>query len=192
MIAGLSGRVAGKSFDSLLIDVQGVIYRVGTSTSTLTGIETDSPMVTVHTHLVVREDQLALFGFLTVEELKLFETLITVTGIGPRLGCAILSRFPVDKLHNAIQSGDADLLATVPGVGKKTAARLIVDLRGKLPTVFAGGESQGGGSDDAIEALRSLGYSAIEAADALAGISTPADATVEDRVVAALQFLSAT
>jgi Holliday junction DNA helicase RuvA len=190
VIAGLTGEVVGKSVDSLLIDVQGVIYRVGTSTTTLADLANETGPVTVHTHLLVREDQLAIYGFSSRDELQLFETLITVTGVGPKLGCAILSRLPVDQLRNAIQSGDADLMATVPGVGKKTAARLIVDLRGKLPSVFTGGAAVRAEDEEVVEALRSLGYTPAEAAQALAGISVVAGAPVEDRVLAALQFLS--
>jgi Holliday junction DNA helicase RuvA len=190
MIAGLTGEVVGKSVDSLLIDVNGVIYRVGTSTTTLADLANESGPVTVHTHLLVREDQMALYGFSSQDELQLFQTLITVTGVGPKLGCAILSRLPVDQLRDAIQAGDADLMATVPGVGKKTAARLIVDLRGKLPSVFVGRARSGGVDDEVAEALRSLGYTPAETAEALAGMSIGTTATVEDRVLAALQFLS--
>jgi len=190
VIAGLTGAVVGRSVDSLLIDVNGVIYRVGTSTTTLAEVANAPGPVTVHTHLLVREDQMALFGFTSPDELQLFQTLITVTGVGPKLGCAILSRLPVDQLRNAIHAGDADLMATVPGVGKKTAARLIVDLRGKLPSMFAASAAGRGGEDEAVEALRSLGYTPSEAAEALAGISVEASATTEDRVLAALQYLS--
>ena len=174
----------------MLIDVNGVIYRVGTSTTTLTEVANEPGPITLHTHLLVREDQMALYGFASRDELQLFETLITVTGVGPKLGCSILSRLTVDQLRNAIQAGDADLMATVPGVGRKTAARLIVDLRGKLPAMFAGGVAGGGQDDEFSEALRSLGYTPYEIAQAVAGISDMSASSVEDRVVAALQFLS--
>lgn len=191
MIAGLTGRVAASTSDSILLDVHGVIYRVGTSTSTLADLAGADGPVTLFTHLFVREDMLALYGFRTQDELQLFETVTTVSGIGPRLGVAILSRFPVDQLRNAIQAGDADLLATVPGVGKKTAARMIVELRGKLPTVFAGaGTGIRAEDDDVLEALRALGYSVSEAASAMAGSAANAGPSVEERIVAALQFLS--
>ncbi len=191
MIAGLTGRVTGSSADSVLLDVNGVIYRVGTTTSVIAELTGTQEPVTLHTHLFVREDQMALYGFRTADELQLFETVTTVSGIGPRLGVAILSRFPVDQLRNAIQAGDADLLSTVPGVGKKTAARMIVELRGKLPTVFAGGgASVRADDDDVLDALRALGYSAAEAASAMAGSAANAGPSVEERIVAALQFLS--
>ncbi|MEA2584674.1 MAG: holliday junction helicase RuvA, partial [Thermomicrobiales bacterium] len=134
MIAGLRGRLDAKLADALLVDVGGVVYRVGTSASTVSEIGDIGEPVRLQTHLFVREDQMTLYGFATDDELKLFETLITVTGVGPRLACAILSSLRVETLHEAIQAGNADLLATVPGVGKKTAARLILELRGKLPT----------------------------------------------------------
>ncbi|MGE3797735.1 MAG: Holliday junction branch migration protein RuvA [Thermomicrobiales bacterium] len=191
MIAGLTGRVVGTTADSVLLDVNGVIYRVGTTTAAISELAGVDGPVMFHTHLLVREDMMALYGFRTADELQLFETVTTVSGIGPRLGVAILSRFPVDKLRNAIQSGDADLLATVPGVGKKTAARMIVELRGKLPSVFAGGGAAvRGDEEDVIDALRALGYSAGEASAAIVGSAPKAGSSVEERIVAALQFLS--
>jgi Holliday junction DNA helicase RuvA len=191
VIAGLRGVVAGTSSDSVLLDVNGVIYRVGTTTSTLAELASADGPVYLHTHLMVREDAMALYGFRSPDELQLFETVTTVSGIGPRLGVAILSRFTVDQLRNAIQAGDADLLATVPGVGKKTAARMIVELRGKLPSVMSGGASGVTSDDnDVLEALRSLGYNAAEASVAMAASAASAGPTVEERIVAALQFLS--
>lgn len=174
-----------------MLDVNGVIYRVGVTTTTIAELASSDGPVLLHTHLMVREDMMALYGFRTLDELQLFETVTTVSGIGPRLGIAILSRFSVDQLRNAIQAGDADLLATVPGVGKKTAARMIVELRGKLPSAMSGGAAAVSSDDnDVLEALRSLGYSAGEAAGAMAASAERAGPTVEERIVAALQFLS--
>ncbi len=174
-----------------MLDVNGVIYRVGVTTTTIAELASADGPVLLHTHLMVREDMMALYGFRTPDELQLFETVTTVSGIGPRLGIAILSRFSVDQLRNAIQAGDADLLATVPGVGKKTAARMIVELRGKLPSAMSGGSAAVSSDDnDVLEALRSLGYSAGEAAGAMAASAERAGPTVEERIVAALQFLS--
>lgn len=191
MIAGLRGLVAGTSSDAVLLDVNGVIYRVGTTTTTIAELANADGPVMLHTHLMVREDLMAIYGFRTVDELQLFETVNTVSGIGPRLGVAILSRFTVDQLRNAIQAGDADLLSTVPGVGKKTAARMIVELRGKLPTVMIGGLSTGSSDDsDVLEALRALGYNASEAATAMTATAAHAGPSIEERIVAALQFLS--
>lgn len=186
MIAGLRGLVAGKTEDALLVDCGGVIYRVGTSTSTLTGVGTTGDPVEVMTHLIVREDQLSLFGFATAEELSFFDILIGVTGIGPRLACAVLSTLTPEALFGALQGGDVDLLATVPGVGKKTAARIVVDLRGKLPETMAVGIHQPGNAD-VVEALRALGYSSQEVQQAMGRATFDAGMTVEERIVATLQ-----
>src|SRR5215216_1096865 len=128
MISGLIGRLDAKLADAVLVDVGGVIYRVGTSKTTLNEIGDVGETVRFSTHLFVREDQLTLYGFATPDELRLFETMIGVTGIGPRLACAILSHIQTDLLYQAIQTENADFLATVPGVGRKTAARLILEL----------------------------------------------------------------
>lgn len=191
MIAGLRGHIAGKLLDAILVDVGGVIYRVGTSATTLGDVGEIGDEVQLRTHLIVREDQLALFGFASLDELALFDTLITVTGVGPRLACAILSRLRPDALALAISDGDVNLLATVPGIGKKTAARLIVDLRGKIPETSAGaaGFVPNGAEDEAVAALRSLGYTAAEAAAALARTAQSGGSTLEERVFHALQDL---
>jgi len=190
MIAGLIGRLDAKLPDAVLVDVGGVIYRVGTSTTTLNDIGDVGETVRLSTHLFVREDQLTLYGFSSPEELRLFETLISVTGVGPRMACAILSSFDVSKLNEAIAQENADLLATIPGVGKKTAARLIVELRGKLPSVPGVSPLTGGIDAEAVEALRSLGYTTAEAHSAVARSKSSAGATVEERVVAALRELA--
>lgn len=196
MIAGLRGLIDTKTADSLLIDVGGMIYRVGTSATTLTEAGDPGDEIRLHTHLFVREDQLTLYGFASIDELRLFETMIAVTGIGPRLGCAILSHIRTDFLYEAIQTENADFLATVPGVGKKTAARLILELRGKLPKELGPGLASAPIGDqvqsDVLEALRSLGYTAAEAHAAVlrGGRDLDPDATVEDRILAALRQLS--
>jgi Holliday junction DNA helicase RuvA len=195
MIAGLRGRLEGKSADSVLVDVGGVIYRVGTSATTLTEAGEIGDDLRLHTHLFVREDQLTLYGFATPDELRLFETMIGVTGIGPRLACAILSHIQTDLLYQAIQTENADFLATVPGVGRKTAARLILELRGKLPTLSPDlaipVTREDAARDEVVAALRALGYTAAEAHTAAlrGGRDLGADASVEDRVLAALREL---
>jgi Holliday junction DNA helicase RuvA len=190
MISGLIGRLDTKLADAVLIDVGGVIYRVGTSTTTINDIGDAGEIVRLSTHLFVREDQLTLYGFATQDELRLFETLISVTGVGPRMACAILSHFAPDRLHEAIAQENVDLLATVPGVGKKTAARLIVELRGKLPSVAGISPLTGGIDAEVVEALRALGYTTAEAHSATARTKSTSGATVEERVVAALRDLA--
>ncbi len=191
MIAGLRGRLEAKLPDALLVDVGGVIYRVGTSATTLDEVGEPGDAVRLHTFLFVREDQLTLYGFAGTDELRLFETLIGVTGVGPRLACAILSRVGTDALHDAITHENIGLLATVPGVGKKTAARLILELRGKLVPAAPPADS-GPTRDDGevIAALRALGYTAAEAHAAAARVPHDPDLAVEDRLVAALRELA--
>lgn len=192
MIAGLRGRVAGKQADVLLIDVGGVIYRVGTSTSTVQMAGDVGDAIEVQTYLLVREDVLALYGFMAGEELRIFETLIQITGVGPRLACAILSAIKPDTLQLAVEQGNADLLATVPGIGKKTAARLILELRGKLPESGGTAVPAPTGEDrDVVAALRALGYSLAEANTAVARSQRQPGMTTEERIVAALQVIGA-
>lgn len=192
MIAALRGTLDARLADAVLIDVGGVIYRVNTSATTLNEIGEPGDDVRLRTHLIVREDQLTLYGFSTADELNLFETLIGVTGVGPKLACAVLSRLKPDELTTAITGENADLLATVPGVGKRTAARLILELRGKLVPVAAVSPTPGSQTDsEVVAALRALGYTAAEAHGAVARLPRDtSDAAVEERVVAALRDLA--
>lgn len=188
MIAGLRGVVAQKSDDAILVDVSGVIYRVGTSTNTLAGVGTVGDSIELMTLLVVREDALTLYGFATAEELRFFEVMTGISGIGPRIACAILSTFKPDSLFAAVQQGDVDLLATVPGIGRKTASRMIVELSGKLPEAQAAREFAMQ-DRDVIDALRALGYTASEAQAALGRAQIDPGMTAEERIVAALRYL---
>jgi Holliday junction DNA helicase RuvA len=195
MIAGLRGAIFQKFEDAVLVDVQGVIYRVNTSSSTLGDIGSTGDEVRLLTQLYVREDQMTLFGFATDDELRLFNTLIGVSGVGPKLALAILSRVRPDALELAINAENAELLATVPGVGRKTAARLILELRGKLvpATTAVGGVAQPSQEDaEVLAALRSLGYTTAEAHGALGRAPRDPGLTVEDRVVAVLRELAST
>jgi Holliday junction DNA helicase RuvA len=193
MIAGLRGAIFQKIEDAVLVDVQGVIYRVNTSAATLGDIGSTGDEVRLLTQLYVREDQMTLFGFATDEELRLFNTLIGVSGVGPKLALAILSRVRPDALELAINTENAELLATVPGVGRKTAARLILELRGKLvPAVTTTGAVAQPSQADAevLAALRSLGYTTAEAHGALSRAPRDPELSVEDRVVAVLRELA--
>ena len=192
MIAGLKGRIERKLGDAALVDVNGVIYRVNTSLVTLEEIGDTGESVRLFTHLYVREDQLALFGFASQDELRLFETLIGVSGVGPKMALAILSRVRPEALEAAINGENADLLATVPGVGRKTASRLILELRGKLVPSGVGAALGTPTREDAdvVAALRSLGYTTAEAHGALGRVPRDPDLTLEDRVLAALRELA--
>ena len=196
MIAGLQGIVDTKTADAIFVDVNGVVFQVGTSAVTLGQTGDPGADVRILTRLIVREDQLSLYGFATGDELRLFDTLIGVTGVGPRLACAILSRFPADQLHSVIATENATLLATVPGIGRKTAARLILEMRGKLPALRGGGPTAppgsipGAQSDDVVEALQALGYSSAEVAVVVNAIPTEVEGT-DQRLLYALQSLGA-
>jgi Holliday junction DNA helicase RuvA len=190
MIVGLHGAIEAKRSDALLVDVAGVIYRVGTSTSTLSVVGGTGEAVRLFTYLLVREDLLALYGFATQDELDLFEALISASGVGPKTACAVLSRFQPDQLREAIQQGNAQLFATVPGIGAKTAARLIVDLKGKLPEPAGGFGPLVAADDDVMAALRSLGYTAAEAMSAAVRVESLPGMTSEERVIAALRVIN--
>jgi Holliday junction DNA helicase RuvA len=146
--------------------------------------------VHLHTHLVLKEDGAALYGFATSAELHLFQTLITVSGVGPRLALNILSAFGAEEFSLAIAAGNPDAIAVVPGVGKKTAGRIVLELKGKLEKEWlAEGAPLTPDNADVLAALAALGYSVTEATHAAAHVSAPPDMPLEERVRQALQYL---
>jgi Holliday junction DNA helicase RuvA len=191
MIAGLRGTVHKTLSDAILLDVGGVVYRVNSNTRSIAELGEASEEVFLHTHLVVREDAMMLFGFTSEAELVWFETLITVNGVGPRLALAVLSKLSPEQLIAAIADEDLTLLSTVSGVGKRTASRILLDLRGKLPEDLDGPKVARITVEEAetIAALRALGYTAAESQTAVARIDLASDATPEERVIAALRQL---
>lgn len=190
MISGIRGPIHAKYPGIVLIDLHGFIVRVLTSQTTVADIGDVGDQVTLHTHLRVREDDITLYGFASPDELQLFELLMTVTGIGPRVALNILSTAPPDEVHRAIESEDIAALSRAPGVGKRTASRIILELRGKLPEpVGASGQPFAAADAEVLEALQALGYTGPEARDALARIERREGQTVEERVYAALQHL---
>jgi Holliday junction DNA helicase RuvA len=192
VIAAVRGTLEGRGVDHALVAVGGFVLRVASSGTTLRDLGEVGARVELHTHLYVREEILQLYGFASLEELRLFETLLGVTGIGPRLALAILSFASVDQLQAAILTEDTALLSKVPGVGRKTAARIILDLRGKLTAAVGAGAATGVPADPAtnevIEALQALGYSSSEAVQAVQALGEETrDLTPEQRVFAALR-----
>lgn len=182
MIAYVSGDVVTRGDDHVIVDVHGVGYKV------FVPRQPSSDAATLFTHHVVREDAQQLYGFETREELALFEMLITVPNVGPRAALSLLGVSRPAALAAAIASGDVAALARAPGVGKKTAERLIVDLRGKLARPGADREPAGMPlEDDAAAALQALGYTAAEALTALRGAPPASAASTEARVTAALR-----
>jgi holliday junction DNA helicase RuvA len=191
MISAIEGIIENRSADSITVKVGPISLAVHTSNNTLNQIGL-SGRVHLNTHLHVREDNITLFGFNTLEELNLFEKLITVSGIGPRLALALLSAFDPEKLVKAIVGEDAGLISQTPGIGKKIAARIIIDLKGKLEKEGVVGGIPGSirENTDVVAALVSLGYSVREAAQAASSISGSERMSLEEKVKTALQFLA--
>ena len=172
MIAYLMGRVAEKASGSCVVDVGGVGFRMAMSTSSLASLPAEGDTVTVHVHLYVREDELSLFGFESVEERALFEQLLTVSGVGPKVALATLSALAPATLTEAIAREDVVLISSVPGIGKKTAQRIILDLKDRLGLPDLAVAAPGVGADvvaEAREALLGMGFSSAEVAAALKG-----------------------
>ena len=193
MIASLDGLVSAVFADSLIVEVAGIGYRVYCAPAVLAAVSAGG-RAKLFTHHLVREDAQALYGFRTPEELGFFGLLQTVTGVGPKVALAIIGSRPVGDLQLAILSEDQALLTAVPGVGRKLAARICLELREKVAAAgVAAGASAGGvaGETEVIAALLALGYSAGEARQA--SRDAVADPSVgpglEDRVKAALRTL---
>lgn len=187
MIAQLEGKIVGNRGNAVILMVGGVGYQVAVSAYTL-GKLAGRDQVLLHIHTHVREDQFNLFGFLDEDELHMFELLISVSGIGPKMGLSILSVADLKTIRLAIVNKDPNILTRVSGVGKKTAEKLIVELQNKVTMVAGDEDGDASASQDALEALTSLGYSVAQAREALKLV--PADITdVSLRIRAALKNL---
>lgn len=178
MIAHLTGRVSAKTPTACVLEVGGVGFKLAMSTNSLAHLPALGDEVTVFTHLYVREDELSLFGFESEAEQALFEKLITVSGIGPKVALSALSALSPPALEGAIATGDDALIATIPGIGKKTAQRLIIELKDKVGVVGIGGKPavRSSASAEATDALASMGFSSAEVATALRGYDGPDEA----------------
>lgn len=190
MIGRLTGVLSEKRPPTVVVDVQGLGYEVDVPMSTFFLLPATGATVTLHTHLVVREDAHLLFGFGTEDERRVFRQLLRISGIGARTALAVLSGLSVPELHQAVAAQDGARLVRIPGIGKKTAERLLLELRDKLA---AGGLVPAGGDGatargDAQNALIALGYSEKEATAALTKV--PAEAPVQDAIRQALKLLS--
>lgn len=196
VIASLRGSVAAVSTDSLVLEVGGVGYRVFCGPPTLSSARPGST-IQLHTFHLVREDLQALYGFRDPQELGFFTLLTTVTGVGPKVALAIVASRPVPDLQLAILQGDEAVLTAVSGVGKRLAARVVLELREKVAAAggaasgAAGTGEQGATGSEVMAALQSLGYSASEAREAGRGAvaALPTGTSLEDRVKAALRQL---
>jgi holliday junction DNA helicase RuvA len=190
MISTLRGRLEATGTDWAIVEVNGIGFHVFMPTSAMVTLGKPGSPVHLFTHLHVREDNLALYGFSSFEELGLFQILIGVSGIGPKLALAMLSSMKTEHLIAAIASGNADMLTTVPGIGKKIAARLVLELKDKIGVSTAVIPLQvTEGSADVIAALTSLGYSIVEANRAV--VSLPdSSLSLEEKVKLALAYFT--
>lgn len=182
MIARIEGSIVAKTTDALIIDTGGVGYRVYTTPQILSGA---GDRMALYTYLSVRETALDLFGFQTLSELSFFEMLLSVSGIGPRSALAILGMAEPSVIASAISKGDSSYLTSVSGIGRKTAEKIVVELRDKVGTL---GTDMVSGDGDAVEALKSLGYSAQEAREALRLVPGAIEDTAK-RITEALKYL---
>ncbi len=189
MIAGLDGTLQSRSADGAIIKVGGVSLQVHMPSSTLSTLGDIGAEVHLYTHLHLREDKVALYGFATTEELELFRTLIGVSRVGPKVALGILSAMNPGQLALAVATGNVDLLSQVPGVGKKMASRLALELKGKLEGIMVTAPAEG--DAEVIAALTSLGYTPAEATSALATLPDSPELAVEDKIRLALQHFAA-
>jgi Holliday junction DNA helicase RuvA len=189
MIGRLSGTLAEKNPPQLLVDVNGVGYEVDVPMSTFFNLPGLGERVVLLTHFVVREDAQVLYGFLTHEERATFRQLVKISGVGPRTALSILSGLSVNELAQAVSLQESGRLVKVPGIGKKTAERLLLELKGKLGEAIAAPSAvQGDAQGDILQALVALGYSDREAATALKAL--PADVGVSEGIKLALKALA--
>ena len=194
MIAFLEGIVAGKTLSGAFLNVGGVGFEVGMSQAALAKLPQVGERALVHTHLQVRDDGMSLYGFLSIEEKALFEKLITVSGVGPKVALAALSSYTPDELAALIAAQDIAAVQRIPGVGKKTASRIVLELKGSLDQGVSGlfdedAKAAGKALDGAREALLSMGFTSAEADLALKG--APEDGTESALLQYALKKLGA-
>lgn len=190
MIASIHGVLEARRADHAIIRVGGFGVRVLAPSSTLNRLGDPGSEVTLYTHFHVREDGMTLYGFSGEEERDAFEQLITISGVGPKIALALLSVMDARTLYKAIAEEDQQRLAMAPGVGKRLAARLVLEMKGKLPALAALGGAAYASSKvqtEVLEALMGLGYSAVEAQAALAKIPQDQPMTLEEQITYALR-----
>ena len=203
MISYIRGTLAEKNEDSAVVEAHGVGYQIFVPVPVLSELSPLGESVKIYTYFSVREDGMSLFGFLSRQDLAMFKQLIGVNGIGPKSALGILSALRPDVLRMAVASGDAKTISRAPGVGPKTAQRIILDLKDKIrpEDVLAGGLEEslavpeeisgvGQAGKEAVEALTALGYSAAEAAGAVKKVKITEEMTAEDVLKGALRHLA--
>ncbi len=192
MIASISGILQHIGPNRLVVQVGGVGLEVFVPASVISRVGQVGQRVDLLTHLVVREEMLALYGFLTEEEKYTFEMLLTVPGVGPRLALAVLSSLSPEQLANAVHREEAELIARVPGVGKKTSQKIVLELKGRLVPAHLPGELAAISSRDTevMEALTAMGFSIVEAQAAIQSIPRDAPDELEERIRLALNYFA--
>ena len=190
MIGRLHGKLIEKTPPQVLVDVGGVGYEVDVPMSTFCNLPAEGSEITLLTHFIVREDAQLLYGFATAAERQTFRALIRISGVGPRIALAVLSGMSTQDLADAVEQGNATLLTRVPGIGKKTADRLVLELKGKLAgNAFApAGGAASAAQADSLSALMALGYSEREAQASVRAL--PAEVTVSEGIRLALKALA--
>lgn len=191
MIASIQGKVASTGRDHVVIATGGIGYKVFVPFPTLERVDIASEAF-LHTTLIVREDSLTLFGFATTDEREVFDILLTVNGVGPKLALAILSTLSLDSLRNAVVGERAEILTRVPGIGKKTAQKILIELKDKLKFGLdtAPVSAFDDLNSDVLDALVALGYSIVEAQTAIQSLPANAPPNVEERVRMALGYFA--
>jgi holliday junction DNA helicase RuvA len=192
VITAIEGILENKGTDSLTLKVGAISLAIIVPGSTLNQLASIGTSVKLHTHLHFREDTIALYGFVSRGELTVFQKLITVSGVGPRLACAILSTLNPEQIVSAIVGNNSDILSQSPGVGKKLAARIALELKGKIEKEWQGDLVSAilPGNADVITALTSLGYSIKEATQAVSSLPDSDELNIEDKIRMALQRLA--
>jgi len=190
MISSLHGKVESLGSDWAIINVGGIGFQVYMPTSTLSTLGAIGKEVQLYTHLHLREDNATLYGFASAEELTLFQTLIGVSGLGPKMALAMLSGMSIEQLVTAIATGSADLLTVIPGIGKKVASRIVLELKEKIGAgwITTPATQLAQENTDVLAVLTSLGYSAVEATKAVATLPATSDLSLEEKVKLALGY----
>jgi len=192
MIASLHGKLESMSGDWAIISVNGIGFQVYMPTSTMSVLGTSGKDVHLHTHLILKEDGATLYGFSSTEELQLFQILIGVSGLGPKLALSVLSTMSAEQVSTAITAGSIEMLTLVPGIGKKMAERIILELKDKIGISFitAPAAQLAQENIDVLTALTSLGYSVSEANRAVASLPFSSNLNLEEKVKLALQYFT--
>ena len=188
LVTSISGTLQRTGEDWVEISMGGITMRISIPGTAIDSVGRIGQTVTLYTSLQVREDSLSMYGFPTEDERRTFETLLNISGIGPRLALAMLGRFSPLSLSQAVEAGDTRALSTVPGVGRRTASRIVLELKGKLDLDFGRSDAAAGVDSDLADALTALGYRYTEAREAIA--RTGSEVPEEERIRAALEYLA--